>query len=156
MPSSLAMVGPGVRWVGNEEGWANETNWSLLRKKEVYSGYPKYKELRSSHEDGTRWVPAEADVSIRPGWYYHPYEDHKIKSLPHLLDIYYQSVSRNTSLLLSLPIDNRWLVHEKDQAQLMKLASQLEKYFTENLLTSSEVSATDVRGSSNSFCRLQG
>ena len=81
--------GPGVRWVGNEEGWANETNWSLIRD-EVHIGYPKYKELRSGHEDGTNWVPAECDVSIRPGWYYHPYEDHKVKSLPHLLNIYYQ------------------------------------------------------------------
>ena len=147
--------GPGVRWVGNEEGWANETNWSLLRKKEVYPGYPKYKELRSGHEDGTHWVPAEADVSIRPGWYYHPYEDHKVKSLPHLLDIYYQSVGRNASLLLNLPIDNRGLVHENDQLQLKKLATQLEKDFATNLLLEANVSATDVRGSSRSFSASQ-
>lgn len=147
--------GPGVRWVGNEEGWANETNWSLLRKKEVYPGYPKYKELRSGHEDGTHWVPAEADVSIRPGWYYHPYEDHKVKTLPHLLDIYYQSVGRNASLLLNLPIDNRGLVHENDQMQLRKLATQLEKDFAENILGEAQVSATNVRGGSSSYAASQ-
>ncbi len=139
--------GPGVRWVGNEEGWANKTNWSLLRKGEVYPGYDKYKELRSGHENGTHWVPAEADVSIRPGWYYHPYEDHKVKTLPHLLDIYYQSVGRNASLLLNLPIDKRGIVHEKDQEQLMKLKNQLDKDFKDNLALQAEVFASNVRSS---------
>lgn len=121
--------GPDVRWVGNEEGWANETNWNLLRKIEVYPGYPKHEQLRSGHEDGTHWVPAEADVSIRPGWYYHPSEDHQVKSLPHLLDIYYQSVGRNASLLLNLPVDTRGLIHENDVRQLMALKNQLDKDF---------------------------
>ena len=57
-------------------------------------------DLRSGQFDGTHWVPAEVDVSIRPGWYYHPFEDHKVKTLPHLLDIYYNSIGSNSSLLL--------------------------------------------------------
>ncbi|MFH1943331.1 MAG: alpha-L-fucosidase, partial [bacterium] len=61
--------GPDVRWVGNENGFANPTNWSLLRRDEVYPGYPDYHELTSGHADGTHWVPAECDVSIRPSWY---------------------------------------------------------------------------------------
>jgi alpha-L-fucosidase len=142
--------GPGVRWVGNEEGWANETNWSLIRD-EVHIGYPKYKELRSGHEDGTNWVPAECDVSIRPGWYYHPYEDHKVKSLPHLLNIYYQSVGRNASLLLNLPIDNRGLVHENDEKQLMALKNQLEADFEVNLAEGQNITATDTRGNNSNY-----
>ncbi|KKN19421.1 hypothetical protein LCGC14_0945840, partial [marine sediment metagenome] len=110
-------AGPDIRWVGNEEGYANETNWSIMRRDEIYPGWPRYKELRSGHEDGTHWLPAEADVSIRPGWYYHPAEDHQVKSLPQLLDIYYRSVGRNASLLLNLPVDNRGLVHETDVKQ---------------------------------------
>jgi len=141
--------GPGVRWVGNEEGWANETNWSLLRRNEVYPGWPNYIELRSGHEDGTHWVPAECDVSIRPGWYYHPYEDHKVKTLPHLLDIYYQSVGRNASLLLNLPVDNRGLVHENDQLQLEKLASQLKKDFKDKIRVTAR--ATNIRGNSSKY-----
>ena len=143
--------GPGVRWVGNEEGWANETNWSLLRQKEVYPGYQKYKELRSGHEDGTHWVPAECDVSIRPGWYYHPSEDVQVKTLSHLVDIYYQSIGRNASLLLNLPVDNRGLIHEKDAEQLMALKQQIEKDFKHNLATDSKVTATNVRGDSSKF-----
>jgi len=142
--------GPGVRWVGNEEGWANETNWSLIRD-EVHIGYPKYKELRSGHEDGTNWVPAECDVSIRPGWYYHPYEDHKVKSLPHLLNIYYQSVGRNASLLLNLPIDDRGLVHENDEKQLMALKNQLALDFEVNLAKGQNITATDTRGNNSNY-----
>lgn len=142
--------GPGVRWVGNEEGWANETNWSLIRD-EVHIGYPKYKELRSGHEDGTNWVPAECDVSIRPGWYYHPYEDHKVKSLAHLLDIYYQSVGRNASLLLNLPIDNRGLVHENDEKQLKALKRRLAADFGGNLAKGQNIIVTDTRGNSSIY-----
>lgn len=67
--------GPGCRWVGNENGFAGATNWSFLRAGEVYPGYPKYRELQYGHADGNQWVAAECDVSIRPGWFYHPEED---------------------------------------------------------------------------------
>lgn len=143
--------GPDVRWVGNEEGWANETNWNLLRKIEVYPGYPKHEQLRSGHEDGTHWVPAEADVSIRPGWYYHPSEDHQVKSLPHLLDIYYQSVGRNASLLLNLPVDTRGLIHENDVRQLMALKNQLDKDFSFDLAKNARVIASNTRNNGGQF-----
>ncbi|NKI27965.1 alpha-L-fucosidase [Arenibacter sp. 6A1] len=143
--------GPGVRWVGNEEGWANETNWSLLERNKVYPGYPKYKELLSGHENGTHWVPAECDVSIRPGWYYHPSEDSQVKSLEHLVNIYYESVGRNASLLLNLPVDNRGLIHEKDAAQLKALKQQIDKDFANDVAKGIKVSATNVRGNHSEF-----
>jgi len=138
--------GPDIRWVGNEEGWANETNWSIMRRNEIHPGWPRYIELRSGHEDGTHWLPAEVDVSIRPGWYYHPAEDHQVKTLPQLLDIYYHSVGRNAALLLNLPVDNRGLVHEKDVQQLMALRKQLDNDFETELAKGLKVSATDHRG----------
>jgi len=140
--------GPGCRWVGNEEGWANPTNWSLLRKDEVYPGYPNYKELRSGHEDGTHWIPAECDVSIRPGWYYHAYEDHKVRTLPELLDIYYNSVGRNGLLLLNFPVDQRGVIHEADAARIAELSSQLKADFAENLARGKQAEATSTRNSS--------
>lgn len=143
--------GPDIRWVGNEEGWANEINWSIMRRDEIYPGWPRYKELRSGHEDGTHWLPAEADVSIRPGWYYHPREDHQVKSLPHLLDIYYRSVGRNASLLLNLPVDHRGLVHETDVQQLMALRNQLDKDFASELAKGQQIMATDERQNSSEF-----
>ena len=143
--------GPDIRWVGNEEGWANETNWSIMRRDEIYPGWPRYLELRSGHEDGTDWLPAEADVSIRPGWYYHPSEDHQVKSLPGLLDIYYQSVGRNASLLLNLPVDPTGQVHQTDVAQLMALKKQLDRDFADDLAPGARATATDVRGNSDTY-----
>lgn len=138
--------GPDIRWVGNEEGWANETNWSVMRRDEIYPGWPRYKELRGGHYDGTHWLPAECDVSIRPGWYYHASEDHQVKSLAHLLDIYYKSVGRNSNLLLNIPVDTRGLIHPKDSLQLMRLKEQIDKDFAQDLALNAQVEVSSTRG----------
>lgn len=143
--------GPDVRWVGNEEGWANETNWSLMRRDEIYPGWPRYKELRSGHEDGTHWLPAEADVSIRPGWYYHASEDHRVKSVATLLDIYYKSVGRNAALLLNVPVDQRGLIHETDVEKLLALKEQLDKDFATDLAKGVHIEASNVRGGHSDY-----
>lgn len=143
--------GPDVRWVGNEEGWAMETNWAPIRRDEFYPGTPRYVELRSGHEDGTHWVPAEVDVSIRPGWYYHSSEDHQVKSLPHLLDIYYNSIGRNASLLLNFPVDTRGLIHEHDVEQVMKLAEAVKNDFANNVADGKDVTASNTRGNSRKY-----
>ncbi|WP_321372204.1 alpha-L-fucosidase [uncultured Draconibacterium sp.] len=144
-------AGPDVRWIGNEEGWAPETNWSPLRRDEFYPGAPNYLELRSGHKDGTHWVPAEVNVSIRPGWYYHPYEDHKVKTLPQLIDVYYNSIGRNGSLLINFPVDTRGLIHEKDEEQILKLAEAIKSDFSNNLAACKKAEATNVRGNSKTY-----
>lgn len=144
-------AGPDIRWVGNEEGWANKTNWGTLNKEEVWPGFPDYLQLRSGHEDGTHWIPAEADVSIRPGWYYHPADDHKVKSLNHLLDIYYQSVGRNSTLLLNFPVDTRGLIHEQDIEQIKKLSETLSADFANNLALGKTITASQVRENHSLF-----
>ena len=143
--------GPDIRWVGNEHGIAGQTNWSTLLADQMYAGSGRHLELQYGHEDGTHWVPAEADVSIRPGWYYHAKEDHLVKSLPELLDIYYGSVGRNASLLLNLPVDKRGLVHENDVAQLMKLREKLDADFETNLAVNAKVQADNTREQSSRF-----
>ncbi|MCL1821502.1 MAG: alpha-L-fucosidase [Prolixibacteraceae bacterium] len=144
--------GPDVRWVGNEEGWARPTNWCLLKRDDFAPGIAENIEhLRGGQEDGTHWVPAEVDVSIRPGWYYHPYEDHKVKTLSQLLDIYYHSVGRNASFLLNLPVDTRGLVHENDRQALIKLAEALKADFATDLLKEVSFEASNVRGNSKKF-----
>ncbi|MEZ4771830.1 MAG: alpha-L-fucosidase [Bacteroidia bacterium] len=153
MPNALIFSdgGPGVRWVGNEEGWANETNWSILRRDEVWPGYPHYQELRSGHEDGTHWVPAECDVSIRPGWYYHPYEDHKVRPLTEMVDIYYHSVGRNGLLLLNFPVDQRGLIHPADSARIIELADVIRRDFATDLAKGKKVETSTARGGSSKF-----
>lgn len=138
--------GPDIRWVGNEDGYANPTNWAPLKKELFAPGMGPTDESGSGHEDGTHWLPAECDVSIRPGWYYHEKEDEKVKSLEELLDIYYGSVGRNANLLLNLPVDRRGLVHENDVQALQSLRKTLDETFARNLARGAKVSADNQRG----------
>lgn len=140
-------AGPDVRWVGNEHGYAYETTWSNLYRDSVYAGMPEYSEKwADGQENGSHWVPAESDVSIRPGWYYHAYEDHKVKTLDQLVEIYYRSIGRNSSILINFPVDRRGLIHEKDEAAILALGQKIRADFEFNLLGESEVTASDERG----------
>ena len=145
-------AGPDVRWVGNESGWAGETNWCMQRRDEFHPGYaPNRDALTYGQIDGTHWVPAEVDVSIRPGWYYHRSEDHKVKSVKQLVDIYYHSVGRNASLLLNFPVDDRGLIHERDVEQLSKMVDVISNDLKTNLANGTKIEATNTRGNSSKF-----
>ena len=140
-------AGPDVRWVGNEHGFAYPTTWSNLMRDSVYAGMPEYSDKwATGQENGTHWVPAEADVSIRPGWYYHAYEDHKLKTLPELLEIYYQSIGQNSSLLINFPVDTRGLIPDSDVQAILELAAKVKEDFAVNLATGAKVSASSSRG----------
>ncbi|MEN2399013.1 alpha-L-fucosidase [Flavobacterium sp. MC2016-06] len=145
-------VGPSeARWIGNEDGRAGKTNWSLLRQKDELAGKVHYTEFMSGHEDGEKWVPGEADVSIRPGWFYHAVEDDKVRSLDEMVDIYYESIGRNATLLLNLPVDPRGLVNEHDEARLKELVATIKSDFKKELLAGTKVSADNFRGKINDF-----
>ncbi|MEZ4904577.1 MAG: hypothetical protein R2822_23935 [Spirosomataceae bacterium] len=88
-------AGPGVRWVGNERGIAGETNWNTITPDTLYAGKAGIEKLlNTGAADGTAWIPAEVDVSIRPGWFYHAKEDAKVRTPENLFDIYLTSVGR--------------------------------------------------------------
>jgi alpha-L-fucosidase len=141
-------AGPGCRWIGNEHGFSYPTTWSNIYRDSIYGGMPEYsKKYAQGQENGTHWVPGEADVSIRPGWYYHEYEDHKVKSVSSLLDIYYNSVGQNSTLLLNFPVDKRGLIHENDVEQLNKLTAKLKEDFAEELAFGNKISASDSKRS---------
>lgn len=139
-------AGPDARWCGNESGWVGETNWSTLRREEVWPGWPYYEQLQNGHEDGSYWVPAEVNVSIRPGWFYHADQDDQVKTADQLLDIYYHSIGRNATWNLNIPIDRRGLVHPADSAILMEVANRIRNDFKENLAKDAQIQATNVRG----------
>ena len=139
-------AGPGCRWVGNEKGYANATNWSFLRIGEVYPGYDKAEELQSGHADGDTWVAAECDVSIRPGWFYHEKEDGEVKTVEHLVDLYYRSVGHNATLLLNLPVNRDGLIHPIDSARLQKFHTRIQKELSTNLLAHAKLKAERTRG----------
>lgn len=139
--------GPDVRWVGNEHGFAYESTWSNLMRDSVYAGMPDYpQKYATGQENGTHWVPAEADVSIRPGWYYHKYEDHKVRTLPQLMEIYYKSIGRNSSLLINFPVDTRGLIHENDVEAILKFGEKVKEDFANNLASQASATANEERG----------
>ena len=100
---------------------------------------PDFNRFSSGQEEGTHWIPTETDVSIRPGWYYHSEEDNRVKSLSKLVDIYYNSVGLNSSLLLNIPVDKRGLIHENDQLRLKELAKFIEKTFSKNYILDQKI-----------------
>lgn len=138
--------GPGCRWVGNEKGFAGATNWSFLREGEVHPGYEKSYELQYGHADGNQWVPAECDVSIRPGWFYHPEEDDKVKSPDQLVDLYYRSVGHNATLLLNFPVDRRGLIHPVDSANAVRFHEMIQQQLKTNLVAGMTPKVSNERG----------
>jgi alpha-L-fucosidase len=131
--------GPGCRWVGNENGYAGETNWNTLNGDKVFPGYPNFKELTLGHEDGTHWIPAESDVSIRPGWFYSPDTDGKVKTVEQLMDIYMGSVGRGSNLLLNVPVNREGLISREDSVRLLEFGAARKKMFSKNLAVSATV-----------------
>jgi alpha-L-fucosidase len=145
-------AGPGVRWVGNERGIAGETNWNTITPDTLYAGKAGIEKLlQTGSENGTHWIPAEVDVSIRPGWFYHAKEDSLVKSGQQLFDIYLSSVGRGSTLLLNLPPDRRGLIHEHDVAALQSFREILDKEFKSNLVLNSTVSVDSHRGNAKAY-----
>ena len=115
-------AGPDVRWCGNERGEAGDPNWSTIDPAAVpfpgATGDGIVPALQHGHAHGSVWRPAEADVSIRPGWFYHPAQDDKVRDGENLFALYMQSVGRNSKLLLNVPPTRDGLLHDRDIASL--------------------------------------
>ena len=147
-PSAIMFsdAGPDTRWVGNESGIGSVTNWCLLNKDDMYPGGDFAKILGEGHEYGKYWVPAEVDVSIRKGWFYHKSQDSLVRSPENLMELYYSSVGRNSNLLLNVPPDRRGLLHENDVKSLLAFRELLKKEFETELAKGKKATATSFRG----------
>ena len=145
-------AGPSVRWVGNERGTAGETNWNSITPDTLFAGKAGIEDLlNTGSSDGTKWIPAEVDVSIRPGWFYHASEDSLVKTPERLLEIYLTSVGRGSTLLLNVPPDKRGLFHENDIKALAGFRELLNKEFGKNLALKAKATASNYRGKTNGF-----
>ena len=144
-------AGPDLRWVGNENGYADAINWCLLDTVGIYPGMPEYKFLSKGNEYGNKWIPAECDVSIRPGWFYDKKQNKKVKSVEHLLKIYYRSVGRNSCLILNVPPDETGKINKVDVDRLKEFKAALNKEFENNLALNKEVIASSFRGNDARF-----
>jgi len=146
-------AGPDVRWVGNERGVAGETCWATLNRADFAPGRADEARLNRGDRPGTDWVPAECDVSIRPGWFYHAQEDEKVRTPQNLLDLYFSSVGRGASLLLNLPVDRRGRIPNKDASSLAEFRQLIDRLFAVDIAKGARVDAT-FRGGSPRFSGL--
>jgi alpha-L-fucosidase len=126
-------AGPDVRWCGNERGTAGDPNWSTVDPSVVtYPGADGPGIIASlQHGDpaGTVWRPAEVDVSIRPGWFYHPADDTRVRTVDNLITLYETSVGRNGKLLLNVPPTRDGRLHDVDVARLSAFRGRLDAMF---------------------------
>lgn len=143
-----AIMGNDVRWVGNEGGLGRETEWSAtVYRPESYAPDKSLatlditamsKDLGSrdmvAKADALYWYPSEVDVSIRPGWFYHAEQDSQVRSVGNLVNIYFQSVGRNSVLLLNIPPDRRGHIHETDVERIKGLRQYIDETFAHNLV----------------------
>ena len=136
-----------LRWVGTESGYVGETNWSLLNA----TGEVEWNMLHHGLDSGDSWVPAEVNTSIRPEWFYHPSEDTKVKTVPQLMDTYYNSIGRNGTLLLNFPIMPNGLIHENDEKAALEFGATVKASFAENLAEKKKAIASNVRGDAKQF-----
>ncbi|MEN9569217.1 MAG: hypothetical protein RL172_448 [Bacteroidota bacterium] len=127
-------IGPDIRWVGNEKGIAGTSNWNYLDTAGFKrgEGAPPNDTLNQGNINGKHWIPAECDVSIRPGWFYHAEEDTLVKSPQTLFQLYLKSVGRGANLLLNIPPDRRGLIHSADSAALVGFEKLRRESFSNN------------------------
>jgi alpha-L-fucosidase len=148
-------IGPDMRWVGNENGIVGTTNWNLLDTAGFSRGLgaPPNDTLNQGNVNGKNWIPAECDVSIRPGWFYHSKEDSLVKSPEKLFDIYLKSVGRGANLILNVPPNTRGLISSFDSAALMGFAKLRRESF-EDYLSKKKCSVRIYSDSSDAFISI--
>jgi len=150
-------IGPDVRWVGNEEGHAGLTCWATYTPqapdagKKPANGYSKYWEATVGTRNGAYWLPAECDVPLRPGWFYHASQDLQVKTPYQLLDLYYRSVGRGADLDLGLAPNREGRLDEHDVASLKAFGSLLKEIFSVDLAKGASFTASNVRGKNNTL-----
>lgn len=162
----MAIMGDDVRWVGNEKGLGRETEWSatvltpgIYGRSETNNAKLGISNMsadlgsRAMLEKATElfWYPSEVDVSIRPGWFYHTYEDSKVKSVKQLMDIYCQSVGYNSVLLLNIPPDREGRINAADAQRLKEFAEFRKKAFADNRVVAGDTPWNTAAVSSRSY-----
>ncbi len=145
-------IGPDIRWVGNEKGTAAETSWATFTPVapdggKPAPGYIDDQFLGSGQRDGKYWIPAECDVPQRPGWFYHPEQDDKVKTPDQLFDLYLKSVGRGAAFNLGLAPNTDGLLHPNDVASLKGFGEKLRKTFAENFASGASFTASNIRNS---------
>lgn len=149
-------AGPDIRWVGNEKGIAGETCWATCDPVSsdglpAVPGDANPDVLNVGTRLGSRWLPAECDVSIRPGWFWHEKENSQVKSPEQLLDLYFDSVGRGANLLLNIPPNRNGRLTAQDVNSIKEFHQRIEAIFARNLAAEAKLKASNVRHGSRLF-----
>ncbi|WP_265799515.1 alpha-L-fucosidase [Pedobacter sp. MC2016-05] len=151
-------VGPDIRWVGNEEGHAGETCWATYTPeapepgKVASNGFSQYWKSTQGTKNGKYWMPAECDVPMRPGWFYHANQNEKLKTASDLVALYYQSVGRGANLNLGVSPNPDGLLERRDVEELKKFGEIINLTFKANILAGAQLRAKNIRqGNSKKF-----
>ncbi len=156
MANIFSDIGPDMRWVGNEHGFAAETSWSTITPigkngREAMPGSSDAVNLPSGDRNGKLWIPAECDVPQRPGWFYHTNHDTKVKTPNQLFEIYLKSVGRGGNMNLGLAPTPEGILHQNDVYSLEKFGEKIKKTFNTNLAKNAKLKASHERGSNKEF-----
>jgi alpha-L-fucosidase len=149
-------VGPDIRWVGNERGMAGDPCWGAFdpvgeKGGPASPGNVNTKDSQSGNRNGKTWIPAECDVSIRPGWFWHEAENARVKTPKQLINLYYQSTGRGATFLLNVPPNPQGLISPEDTASLKAFGDYLRGTFAQNLALKAKADATHVRGNDKQY-----
>ena len=149
-------VGPDARWVGNERGIAGDPCWAAYDPVGADGGPASPGDVRERESPtgtrtGSKWLPAECDVSIRPGWFWRDTENAKVKTPVQLIALYYQSVGRGANFLLNVPPNRAGLLGEQDIASLKAFGEYRRATFTKNLAARAKATASNTRGNSRTY-----
>lgn len=143
-------VGPDIRWVGNERGIAGDPCWAAYDPVgedggPASPGNVRAKESGTGHRHGSRWLPAECDVSIRPGWFWHASQNGRVKTPAEMIQLYYASAGRGANLLLNVPPNRDGLIDQPDVASLRAFGKYRRETFARNLAARARIAASNAR-----------
>lgn len=150
MANIFSDIGLDIRWVGSEDGTAAETSWATFTplppegKNVAVPGQANYPQSPMGIRNGKFWMPAECDVPLRKGWFYHPTE--KPKTPEYLFDLYLKSVGHGAGLDLGLAPDLSGQLHADDVAALKTFGDMVKNTFANNLAKGAQISASNTRG----------
>lgn len=154
--SIFSDIGPDIRWCGNEKGYVQDSCWATYTPHGANGDHPgigntAYKEGEIGTINGEKWIPAEVDVSIRPGWFYHEKEDTKVHTPDNLKELYFKSVGNGANWILNIPPDKTGQINAKDVQALAGLNEYLTRSFATDLLQGAKVTASETRGNGKQF-----